>query len=85
MSLILQIINKKPPTGDKIAEQVKYLPKYKVILDKNIIDGKVNLKLLITLENAFDLKQQSSIDVNSQMHLIVGDNHNNILLYETIA
>ena len=54
---MLQIINKKPPTGSKILNQIRYLPKYILKLE---LCGKNVIKLTISLENALDLEQREN-------------------------
>ncbi|RZB40049.1 ATP-dependent DNA helicase HFM1, partial [Asbolus verrucosus] len=73
------LLNKKPPVGGKILEQIQYLPKYKLKLE---VSNKKSLTLIVSLENAVDLQERSTVNRNSFMHLLVGDSSNNILLYE---
>lgn len=62
--------------GANILEQIKYLPQYdlKLLLEHNVITIK------ISLNNASDLEKKSTVNLSSNMYLIVGDSLNNILL-----
>lgn len=65
--------------GNKILEQIKYLPKYGLKVDRK--DEKV-FTLVVTLDNAMDLGEKLTVNRNSIMHLLVGDSDNNVILYE---
>nr|XP_015837991.1 PREDICTED: probable ATP-dependent DNA helicase HFM1 isoform X3 [Tribolium castaneum] len=73
------LINKKPPAGNKILEQIQHLPKYEMELQ---VHSNTQIKLAISLMNAQDLETKCTVNRNSLMYLLVGDSSNNILLYE---
>ncbi|XP_044252465.1 probable ATP-dependent DNA helicase HFM1 [Tribolium madens] len=73
------IINKKPPTGNKILEQIQHLPKYEMTLQ---VQSKAQIKLTVSLINAQHLETKCTVNRNSLMYLLIGDSSNNILLYE---
>lgn len=51
-------------------------------MDRNDTQNSTVLELKISLVNCETLKQKSTVDLDSLMALIIGDNLNNILVYE---
>lgn len=76
-------MNKKPPFGNKIQDQVKMLPQYNLTVKEVILDdGKVMIELTITLENRALFENDITVNPDNIMSLLVGDSENNVLLHE---
>nr|XP_022917190.1 probable ATP-dependent DNA helicase HFM1 [Onthophagus taurus] len=77
-----RILNKKPPLGNTLQDQVKLIPKYSLKTSK-LEDGvSGNIRIEITLENASNFDDQKmTVKPTAFMHLIVGDEEN-LLLYK---
>lgn len=68
--------------GSTIQDMVKRLPKYELLVNKEIQEDKILIKLTITMKNAAEVQNCSTLDLDSFMVLLVGDSLNNILVYE---
>lgn len=77
----MQVLNRKAPFGSDLQELVKRIPKYKLELMFAEENGTKSVSLYVTLTNADDLNEKMTVDKNSYMILIVGDDENNILHY----
>lgn len=84
MIIFIQILKKKPPFGDQIIEQVRHLPRYSMNLE-NINDSENNQKVKLTIElvNVEDIRKKSTMKLESLMILLIGNEENEILLYES--
>ncbi|XP_049816941.1 probable ATP-dependent DNA helicase HFM1 [Aethina tumida] len=73
------ILKKKSPFGSKIQDEVKHIPKYTMTLE---LHDKKSIKLTITLMNLDSIDEYVTGNDLSLMTLLIGDEDNNILLYE---
>ncbi|KAJ8959089.1 hypothetical protein NQ318_022346 [Aromia moschata] len=74
------IIKRKNPMGNTLIDEVRRLPIYEMVLEE-VNKGK-ELKLSVTLINVGDLVEKPTVNINSTMTLMVGNNLNEILIYE---
>ncbi|KAK9883512.1 hypothetical protein WA026_001688 [Henosepilachna vigintioctopunctata] len=79
---IEMITKKKPPFGNKVIDIAKTIPRYDMQLEKINHGGQNTLKLVLILLNPECLQETHVVDANDIMSLVIGDNQNNILLYE---
>ncbi|GJQ72303.1 putative ATP-dependent DNA helicase [Trypoxylus dichotomus] len=78
-----RIINKRPPFGNRIQDQVKMLPQYDLSLKEVVLDdGKITIEIGITLENSAVFESDITVNPDSVMSLLVGDSENKVLLHE---
>ncbi|KAL3273413.1 hypothetical protein HHI36_014859 [Cryptolaemus montrouzieri] len=79
---IEMITKKKPPFGNKIVDMANSTPKYDMNLEKLTEGEKLMLKVTLTFLNPDSLKESPVISPDSIMCLLIGDNFDNVLLYE---
>ncbi|KAB0794088.1 hypothetical protein PPYR_13708 [Photinus pyralis] len=75
-----RIINRKPPMGNVIQQQIEHLPQYSLILTKEDSHTHLSVHLKITLENAPILHDECTVPQDSVMTLLIGDSNNDIVL-----
>ncbi|VEN38347.1 unnamed protein product [Callosobruchus maculatus] len=77
------IMRKKPPAGDVLYKQVLHIPKYELKLKKFLEnEDRCRFELTVNLLNLENIQENCTVNINSVMCLIVGNNKNDILLHE---
>ncbi|KAG5884827.1 hypothetical protein JTB14_012035 [Gonioctena quinquepunctata] len=76
------IVKKRLPMGDNLIEEVQHIPTYTMTLEKLAESKSIQLRLTIQLKNLDYLQEKSTIHLKSAMSLLVGNNLNEILVYE---
>ncbi|XP_074641292.1 putative ATP-dependent DNA helicase HFM1 [Tubulanus polymorphus] len=81
---IEMVVNRNPPFGNLIVEQLKGLPKYQLSIEQvpNYGEMRAELCLAITLTNMTHLEKKLTAGIGHTCALIVGDSDNNII-YKT--
>ena len=64
-------------------DQIRELPKYSVSIRQiSCSNTSVSVQVKVVLENPNDIKSKMTVDPNSVMYFLVGDNLNNVVLLE---
>lgn len=75
-------MNRKAPFGNDLIEQIKHIPKYEIKVELMQENNAKIIKLRVKLLNLDSLVNKMTVEENSYMNLLVGDDDNNVLLYE---